>query len=183
MNLINIDDGVAFLGGSFHHHLDALFEVAPILGAGKHLSHVHAIDACSLETIRHLILVDELGKTINQGCFTYARFADVKRIVLLGTTEHLDGSIQFLLSADKRIMLLHLIRDAGNQLVPILRLSASAFLLVFIIIVVIIVLIISIAHQERFVSRFVIERIIAIHARQELTLSVSYILTQQKSGF
>ena len=107
----------------------------------------------------------------------------MKRIVLLGTAEHLDGSIQLLLSADERIVLLYLIRDAGNQLVPILRLSTSAILLVFIIIVVIIVLIISIAHQERFVSRFVIERIIAIHARQELTLSVSYVLTQQKSGF
>ena len=183
MNLINVDDGVAFLHGSFHHHLDALFKVATILGTGKHLSHIHTVNACALEALGYLILVDELGETINQGGLTYARFTDMKRIVLLCTAEHLDGSIQFLLSADERIVFFHLIRDAGNQLMPILRLSASTLLFIFIIIVVIIVLIISIAHQERFVSRFVIERIIAIHARQELTLSVSYVLTQQKSSF
>ena len=107
----------------------------------------------------------------------------MKRIVLLGTAEHLDGSIQLLLSADERIMFLHLIRNTGNQLVPILRLSASTLLFIFIIIVVIIVLIISIAHQEGFVSRFVIERIIAIHTRQEFALTVAHILAQQKCSF
>ena len=183
MNLINIDDGVAFLGGSLHHHLDTLFEIATILGAGKHLSHVHAIDACSLETIRHLILVDEFGKTINQGCFTYARFADVERIVFFGTTEHLDGSIQFLFSADERIVFLHLIRDAGNQLMPILRLSASALLFVIIIIVIIVILIVAITHHQGFITWFIFQRIIAIHARQEFALTVAHILAQQVSGF
>ena len=183
MNLINVDDGVAFLHGSFHHHLDALFKVATILGAGKHLSHIHTVDASSLETFGYLILVDELGKAINQGGLTYARFTDMERIVLLGTTEHLDGSIQFLLSADKRIMLLHLIRDAGNQLVPILRLSASAFLFIIIIIVIIVILIVAITHHQGFITWFIFERIIAIHARQELALTVAHILAQQECSF
>ena len=183
MNLINIDDGVAFLGGSLHHHLDTLFEIATILGAGKHLSHIHTIDAGSLKTIRNLILIDELGKTINQGGLAYTRFTDVKRIILFGTTEHLDGSIQFLLSADKRIMLLHLIRDTGNQMMPILRLSASAFLLVFIIVIVIIVVIIVGAYAYISLRSLVFQRIIAIHTRQELALPVAHILAQQEGGF
>ena len=183
MNLINVDDGVAFLHGSFHHHLDTLFEIATILGTGKHLSHVHAIDACALEALGYLILVDELGKAINQGGLTYARFTDVKRIVLLCTAEHLDGSIQLLLSADERIVLLYLIRDAGNQLVPILRLSASSLLFFIIIIVIIVILIVAITHHQGFITWFIFQRIIAIHTRQEFALTVAHILTQQKSGF
>ena len=183
MNLINVDDGVAFLYGSFHHHLDALFKVATILGAGKHLSHIHTVDACSLETFGYLILVDEFGETINQGGLTYTRFTDMKRIVLLGTAEHLDGSIQFLFSSDERIVLLYLIRDAGNQLVPILRLSASSLLFFIIIIVIIVILIVAITHHQGFIIWFIFERIIAIHARQELALTVAYILAQQEGCF
>ena len=183
MNLINIDDGVAFLGGSLHHHLDALFKVATILGAGKHLSHIHTVDACALEALGYLILVDELGKAINQGGFTYARFADVERIVFFCTAEHLDGSIQFLLSADKRIVLLHLIRNTGNQLMPILRLSASSLLFFIIIIVIIVILIVAITHHQGFITWFIFERIIAIHARQELALTVAHILAQQECSF
>ena len=107
----------------------------------------------------------------------------MKRIVFFCTTEHLDGSIQFLLSADERIVLLHLIRDTGNQLMPILRLSASAILFVIIIIVIIVILIVAITHHQGFISRFILERIIAIHARQELALAVTYVLAQQESGF
>ena len=183
MNLIDIDDGVAFLGGSLHHHLDAFLKVAAILGTGKHLSHIHTVDAGSLETIRNLILIDEFGEAINQGGLAYTRLTDVKRIVLLCTTEHLDGSIQLLLSADERIMLFHLIRDTGNQLMPILRLSASAFLFVVIIIIVIIVVIIVSAYAHISLRSLVFQRIIAIHTRQELALTVAHILAQQECSF
>ena len=152
------------------------------MGTGKHLSHIHTVDACSLETFGYLILVDEFGETINQGGLTYTRFTDMKRIVLLGTTEHLDGSIQLLLSADERIMLLHLIRDTGNQLMPILRLSASAILVVIIVIIIIVVIIVG-AYAHISLRSLVFQRIIAIHTRQELALPVAHILAQQECCF
>ena len=37
--------------------------------------------------------------------------SDVERIVLLGTAEHLDGSVQFLFSSDERIVLFYLVRN------------------------------------------------------------------------
>ena len=85
MNLIDVDNGIALLHGSLHHHLDAFLEVAAILGTGKHLSHIHAVDASPLETFRNLVFVDEFGETIDQSCLADSGFSDVERIVLLGT--------------------------------------------------------------------------------------------------
>ena len=80
-------------------------------------------------------------------------------------------------------MLLYLIRDAGNQLVPILRLSASAILLVFIIVIVIIVVIIVNTYAHISLRSLVFQRIIAIHTRQEFALTVAHILAQQECSF
>ena len=104
MNLIDVDNGVAFLHGSLHHHHDAFLEVATLLGTGKHLSHIPAVAASPLEAFRNLGFVDEFGETIDQRCLADSGFSDVERIVLLGTAEHLDGSVHFLFSSDERIV-------------------------------------------------------------------------------
>ena len=183
MNLIDVDNGIAFLHGSLHHHLDAFLEVAAILGTGKHLSHVHAIDASPLEAFWNLVFVDEFGETIDQSCLADSGFSDVERIVLLGTAEHLDGSVQFLFSSDERIVLFYLVRNTGNQLMPILYNLSSAFFLVVVILVGIIVIIKVCSHAHASLSSIFSNRIITVNARQELALPVAHILAQQEGGF
>ena len=183
MNLIDVDNGIAFLHGSLHHHLDAFLEVAAILGTGKHLSHIHAVDASPLEAFRNQVFVDEFGETIDQSCLADSGFSNVERIVLLGTAEYLDGSVQFLLSSDERIVLFYLVRDAGNQLMPILYNLSSVFFLLIVIIVGIIVIIKVCSHAHTSLSSILSNRIVTVYARQKLALAVAHILTQQEGGF
>ena len=181
VNLVEIDDAVALLGGTLHHCLDAFLEVATILGTSQHLGDIHAVDASTLQSLRHLTVVDELGETIYQGCLAHTRLADVQRIVFLGTTKHLDGAIEFLLSADERIVLLHLVGDAGYELMPVLRLATSALLIVVIIIIVIIIIIKIATDAHVSLSRITFQRIETIHTGEKLALSVAHSLAQQVS--
>jgi len=43
----------------------------------------------------------------------------VQRIVFLGTAEHLYGAVEFFLAADERIVLVYLVGDAGDELMPV----------------------------------------------------------------
>ena len=77
MYLVEVDDGVAFLGCAFHDHLDASLEVTAVLCARQHLRDVHTVDSGSLETLWHLALVDQSGESVDQCRLAHARFADV----------------------------------------------------------------------------------------------------------
>ena len=162
VNLVDIDDDIALLGSSVHHHLDAFLEVATILRSGKHLSDVHAVDAGSLEAVGHLILVDEFGKSEDEGCLSHTRLAHVQRIVFLGTAEHLYGAVEFFLAADERIVLVYLVGDAGDELMPVGGMAFSglpAFRVIILIVVdavVFIVVIVVIIPEVAVITVFVI---------------------------
>ena len=100
----------------------------------------------------------------------------MQRIVFLCTTEHLDGTVEFLLTSDERIVLLHQVGDASHELVPVARLSASSFLVIIVVIVILVIIVIN-AHVS--LSRQSFERIVTIHAGDELTLSVAHVLAEQ----
>ena len=80
-------------------------------------------------------------------------------------------------------MLFYLVRNTGNQLMPILYNLSSAFFLVVVILVGIIVIIKVCSHAHASLSSIFSNRIITVNARQELALPVAHILTQQEGGF
>lgn len=136
MNLINIDDDITFIGSTSHDQLDAFLKITTILGTSQHLSDVHAVDAGTFQTIRHLIFIDKFGKPIDQSRLSYSRFTNMQRIILLCTAKHLDGTIQFLLSSDERIMFIHLSGDTSYKLVPVIRHITPFFVIIIIILIV-----------------------------------------------
>ena len=61
VNLVNEQDGLAFvLSELFQHGLQALFELAAVLGAGQQRSHVERQHALALQAVRHFAVDDAL---------------------------------------------------------------------------------------------------------------------------
>ena len=76
------------------------------------------IDATALESLRHLTLFDHARQTPDEGRLTHARLAYVEGIVLVATTEHLDGALQFLLATYQRVVVLVEVVHAGDESSP-----------------------------------------------------------------
>ena len=174
MNLINIDDDITFIGSTSHDQLDAFLKITTILGTSQHLSDVHAVDAGTFQTIRHLIFIDKFGKPIDQSRLSYSRFTNMQRIILLCTAKHLDGTIQFLLSSDERIMFIHLSGDTSYKLVPVIRHITLFF------VIIIIILIVHFIWHDASIRSITLKRVKAIYAGKEFSLSVANSLSQQE---
>ena len=109
---------VAFSLHAIHYLLDALLKVTTILGACKQSAHVQLIYLASLQPLGHLVFLDESGQSPYKGSLAHARFTHMQWVVLVATTEHLDGAFQFMLSSDKRIMHLIIVVHASHELLP-----------------------------------------------------------------
>ena len=125
VDLIDIDDiAVALLLNAVHNLLNAVLEVTTILGAGKQSADVELIDAASLQTFGHTVLLNHPSESPDEGCLADAGFADVQRIVLVATAKHLYRALQLLLTTYQGIMFLIVLVHAGHQFPP----SILAFL-------------------------------------------------------
>ena len=116
--LVDAEYGVALLRESFHHHLDALLEVATELCACHHRAHVHHVDVCSAQAFGHLATLYEGGESVDERCLANARLAHVQRIVLVLAAEHLHGALQFGFATDERVMSSVCVVDTGDKLAP-----------------------------------------------------------------
>ena len=111
------------------HLLQALLEVAAILGAGDQRAQIEREDHRVLEHLGHVVVDDALGQTLGQRGLADAGFADVQRIVLAPTAEHLDGALDLVGTADQRIDLAlarHVVEIAGVGLQRALLLGVAA---------------------------------------------------------
>ena len=118
--LVDVEYGVALGGESFHHLLDALLKVAAELCTCYHRSHVHHVNARLLEAVGHVATGNTSCQSVHQRCLAYTCLAYVQRIVLVLTTEHLYGALQFCLASDERIMLGVGVGYARHKLAPCL---------------------------------------------------------------
>ena len=85
------------------HHLEALLEVAPILGARQQRAKVEGVDGALGHHVRHLRLDNALGQTLRDGGFADPGLAHQQRIVLASAAQHLDDPFEFLLPAHERV--------------------------------------------------------------------------------
>ncbi len=85
------------------HRLQALLEVAAVLGAGQQRAHVERIDARLLEDLRHIALDDAPRQAFGDGGLAHAGLADQQRVVLAAAAQHLDHALDLGLATDQRI--------------------------------------------------------------------------------
>ena len=106
MNFVDIHDVVAaFLLYAVHNHLDAVLEVAAILCTCQQRTHVKLIDLAAFQPFWHLSFFNHPYQSPDERCLTYTRLTHVQRVVLVPAAQHLDGSLQFFLSSNQRILL------------------------------------------------------------------------------
>ena len=131
VELVNKDDGVLIFHQFFHDGLQALFELAAILGARHDQGKVEGEDAFIGEERWHFAVGDALGETFDDGGLADAGFADEHRVVLGAAAKDLDDALELGVAADERIELVvhgdlgEVARKLGEQgrlTLPLLRL-------------------------------------------------------------
>ena len=106
VQLVDEDDDAAFvLGDLLQHALQALLELAAVLGAGQQRRHVEGKHAFPLQRLRHFLVDDALGQALDDGRLAHARLADQHRVVLGAPLQDLDGAADLVVAANHRVEL------------------------------------------------------------------------------
>ena len=101
----------------FEHALQALLEVAAVLGAREQRAHVERVDDCaSARTSGTSLCVMRQARPFGDRGLAHAGLADEQRIVLAPAAQDLDHALDFVLAADQRIDL-----AVARELVQVLR--------------------------------------------------------------
>src|SRR4051794_26845559 len=113
VELVDEEDDVAALGDLFHHLLQALLELAAVLGAGDQGGQVEGVDLLVLQQLRDLALVDPGGEALDDGGLADARLAQQHRVVLGPAGEDLHDPLDLGFATDHRVELA-LLGEAGE---------------------------------------------------------------------
>ena len=83
--------------------LQALFELAAVLGAGDQRADIEREQALVLQRLGHVAVDDPLGQPLDDGGLADARLADQGRVVLGAAGEDLHDALDLVLAADQRV--------------------------------------------------------------------------------
>ena len=130
VDFVHEQDRARFLLDLLDDRLQALFEVAAVLGAGHKRAQVERIDGGVLQDLGHLALDDAPGQALGQRGLAHAGFADVERVVLAAPAQHLDGALDFVVAADQRVdlALAGQFVEVGGELLERVALGFTALL-------------------------------------------------------
>jgi hypothetical protein len=103
VQLVDEHDDVRVLGQLLHDRLEALFELAAILGAGDDQRDVEREDALVGEEVRHVAVDDLLRQPFDDGGLADAGLADEDGVVLRPAAEHLLDALDLDVRADQRV--------------------------------------------------------------------------------
>lgn len=103
MDFVDEQDGVRLVLERLEHALEALLEIAAVLGAGQQRAHVQRIDHAFLEHIGHRAFGDAPGQTLGNRSLAHACLAHQQRVVLAAAAEDLDGAFHLVFAPDQRI--------------------------------------------------------------------------------
>ncbi len=106
VQLVDEEHDLAFRLHDFvEHGLEAILELAAVLGAGDERAHVERDDFLVLQSLRHILIDDAPGESLDDGGLADAGLADEHGIVLRASREHLDDAANLLVASDDRIEL------------------------------------------------------------------------------
>ena len=95
------------------HRLEAVLELAAVLGARHQGRHVELHDVLVADGGGDVAVHDALGEALDDGGLAHAGLADEHGVVLGAAAEHLDGAADLLHTADHRVELA-LAREVGH---------------------------------------------------------------------
>ena len=105
VQLVDEEDRVVGVAQLLDDLLEALLELAAVLGAGDERADVERQDALVEQRLRHVAGDDALGQALGDGGLADARLADQGGVVLGAAREDLDDPLDLLLAADDRVEL------------------------------------------------------------------------------
>jgi hypothetical protein len=117
VDLVDEQDRVALPLELCEHRLEALLEVAAILGPGDQTAEVQRVDHGVAQDLRNLGVHDLLGQAFGNGGLAHTGLADEQRIVLAPPAEDLDGALDLEVAPDQRIdpaLASHLVEIGGE---------------------------------------------------------------------
>ena len=88
------------------HSFQPFLKLAPVLGARDQRTHIQRENGLVLQLFGDVLLHDSLGKSLGNGGFAHAGFADENRVILRLPGQNADNVPDFLIPADHRIHLL-----------------------------------------------------------------------------
>ena len=103
VDLVDEEDRVGVVDQLLEHRLQALLEVAAILGAGEQRAHVERVDLALGEDLGHLALDDAPREPFRDRGLADAGLADQQRVVLAPAAERLDHALELAVAADQRV--------------------------------------------------------------------------------
>ena len=99
------DDLALRVGDLLEHGLQAILELAPVLGAGHHRAQVERDQPAVLEALGHIARDDPLGQALDDRGLADARLADEHGVVLGPSRENLDHAANLVVASDHRVEL------------------------------------------------------------------------------
>ena len=105
VQLVEEEDDVLRLADLLHDRLQALLELAAILGAGHQGAEVELQEPLVHQHVRHVVSDDLLGQALDDRRLADAGLADEHGIVLGAAGQDLDDALDLLLAADHRVEL------------------------------------------------------------------------------
>ena len=106
VELIDEQDDLTFRFLHFlEHGLQAVLELAAVLGAGDQRAHVELDEVAVAQGARHVAGHDTLGDALDDGRLADARLADEHGVVLGAARQYLDGTANLVGTADDRVEL------------------------------------------------------------------------------
>ena len=105
VQLVDEHDDVRVVGQLLHDRLEALFELAAVLGAGDDQRDVEREQALVGEEVRHVAVDDLLRQAFDDRGLADAGLADQHGVVLGAAAQHLLHAFELVVAADQRIEL------------------------------------------------------------------------------
>ena len=105
MNLVDEQDDVVGLADLVDDLLDAVLELASILGAGDQGAHIERPDLLAAQHLGHRAVGGELRQALDHGGLANAGVTQDERVVLLATRKHLHHALGLAVAADDGVEL------------------------------------------------------------------------------
>src|SRR5829696_1132103 len=118
MDLVDKQDDVAVVGDLLHYLLEALLELAPVLGASDQGAEVEGVHLFVAEDLGHLALGDLLGQSFDDGGLADAGLTDDDGVVLGAPDEDLHDPRYLLAPPDHGVQLIFL--GVGSEVPAVL---------------------------------------------------------------
>ncbi len=103
VDLVDEKDRIRVVHQLLQHRLQALLEIAAVLGPREQRAHVEHVNLAARENFGHLTLDDAAREPLGDRGLAHARLAHEERVVLAPPAQRLDDALDLALAADQRI--------------------------------------------------------------------------------